>query len=86
LLRCWSCAGAAAPCRTVRTIIAKANGTDRTSQKHLAQVQPDREAALSHKRRKRTGDALPKQAQRVHEIAGDVLKEARGLGRPRAGR
>ena len=34
------------------------------------------------KRQRRTGDALPRQAQRVVEQGHALLKEAKGLGRP----
>ena len=66
---------------TVRTIVGKAEGTDRTTRKHLARIDPDRQQAVRWKRQKRTGDALPRQAQRVVEAGRALLKEAKGLGR-----
>jgi hypothetical protein len=46
---------------TVRTILGKAEGADRTTMKHLARIDPDRARAACWKSRKRTRDALPKQ-------------------------
>jgi uncharacterized coiled-coil protein SlyX len=49
--------------RTVRTIIDKKNGTDRTTKKHRARyerIEVDRQKMLSQKRQRRTGDALPR--------------------------
>ena len=44
--------------QTVRTIIGKANGTDRTTGKHLARIKP--EDMVAWKARTRTRDALPR--------------------------
>jgi hypothetical protein len=80
---------------TVRTIIGKANGSDRATRrrwqkahpgevwsertyKPLGRIELDRQQALSWKRRKRTGDALPKRAQAVVEAGRELLKEAKG--------
>jgi hypothetical protein len=68
---------------TVETIIAKKNGTDRTTQKHRNRIEVDRQLLTTWKRQKRTGDALPKRAQRVVEEGRDLIKEAKGLGRSR---
>jgi hypothetical protein len=71
---------------TVRTIIAKDSGNDRTSKKHrqwVERIELDRARLASQRRQKRTGDALPRQAQRVVEEGGDLIKEAKGLGRAR---
>ena len=48
---------------------------------HRARINPDRQQAIRWKRQKRTGDALPKQAQRVVEEGRALLKAAKGLGR-----
>jgi hypothetical protein len=64
---------------TIRTIVNKADGTDRTSRKHRDRIEPDR--AMTWKRRKRTGAALPRQAQHTFEEGTALLKEAKGLGR-----
>jgi hypothetical protein len=60
-----------------RTIVGKSNGTDRTTKNR--RIVLDRGAAISWKRRKRTGDALPRQAQGVVETGRDLIKEAKGL-------
>jgi hypothetical protein len=65
---------------TVRTIVGKLDGTDRTSRKELERID-NRQRAIRWKREKRTGDALPRQAQRVVEKGRELLKEAKGLGR-----
>jgi hypothetical protein len=69
---------------TVRTIIAKRHGTDRTTKKHrqrVERIELDRMQLASQRRHKRTGDALPRQAQRVVEEGQELIKEAKGLGR-----
>jgi hypothetical protein len=66
---------------TVRTIVGKTDGTDRTTKHH--RIALDRGTALSWKRRKRTGDALPRQAQHVVETGQALIKEAKGHGRTR---
>jgi hypothetical protein len=66
---------------TVRTIVNKADGNDRTSRKYRARIEPDRQKAITWKRRKRTGDALPGQVQHTFEEGKALLKEAKGLGR-----
>jgi uncharacterized coiled-coil DUF342 family protein len=66
---------------TVRTIVGKISGVDRTTKKHQARIEVDRAQATRWKRQKRTGDALPKQAQRVVEEGRELVKEAKGLGR-----
>lgn len=43
---------------TVRTIVGRRNGTDRTTVKHRARIELDRQQAASRKRRKRTGEGL----------------------------
>jgi hypothetical protein len=65
---------------TVRTIVGQINGTDRTTRKHRERID-NRQEVIRRKRQKRTGDALPKQAQRVVEEGRALLKEAKGLGR-----
>lgn len=68
---------------TVCTIIAKKNGTDRTTKKHrqrLERVDLSQQAA-TWRRQRRTGSTLPKRAQRVVEAGQALIKEAKGLGR-----
>ncbi len=66
---------------TVRTIVDKRAGTDRTTRKHRARIEPDRQAMAAAKRQRPTADALPRRAQRVVEDGAKLIKEARGLGR-----
>jgi hypothetical protein len=65
---------------TIRTVVAKATGTDRTTMKHRGRIEPDRKRIAEWKRRRRTGNALPSRAQRVTNEAKAHLKEAKGLG------
>jgi hypothetical protein len=65
---------------TVRTIVGKAAGTDRTSRREQARIDLRREQ-LAWKRQRRDGDALPARAERVVEEGRALLKEAKGLGR-----
>jgi hypothetical protein len=68
---------------TVRTIVAKSNGSDRTTKKHrqrLERIELGQRFA-GWKRQRRTGDALPRRAQRVVEAGRKLVKEAKGLGR-----
>jgi hypothetical protein len=64
----------------VRTIVGKINETDQTTKKHRARVGIDPRRVAAWKRRRRTGNALPKQAQRVVTDGRDLLREAKGLG------
>jgi uncharacterized coiled-coil protein SlyX len=52
---------------TVRTIVGKTDGSDRTTRKHRDRIEPDRQQAARRKRQRRDGDALPRRAQRVVE-------------------
>jgi hypothetical protein len=65
---------------TVRTIVGKADGTDRTTKLHRARIDIS-DQMVSWKRRRRTGDALPRRAQAVVEEGQKLIKEAKGLGR-----
>jgi hypothetical protein len=64
--------------RTVRTIVDRADGVDRTTAKHLARIKPEDMAAW--KSRKRTRDALPRRVNALLKDKADLLKEAKGLG------
>jgi hypothetical protein len=65
---------------TVRTIVDKDDGTDRTSTKHRERI--DIAPILrARKARKRIGDRLPQRAQAVVAEGRALLKEAKGLGR-----
>jgi chromosome segregation ATPase len=65
---------------TVRTIIAQARRTDRTTRKHLARVDPeaiDRQRRARWKRRRRSGNELPKRINNHLKAGSDLLREAR---------
>jgi hypothetical protein len=69
---------------TVRTIISKKNGTDRTSKKHrqrLERIAIDRQRRAKWRRQKRSGDALPRRVNAFLEEGRELVKEAKGLGR-----
>jgi hypothetical protein len=71
---------------TVRTIVRQTDGTDRTTQKHrkrlgLEPIRIDKATRARWQRQKRTGDALPKRAQRIRETQLALLTEAKGLGK-----
>jgi hypothetical protein len=69
---------------TVRTIVSKMDGNDRTTQKHrdrLERIEIDRQQIAQWKRQRRTGDALPKRVQTALERGRALAKEARGLGK-----
>jgi uncharacterized coiled-coil protein SlyX len=68
---------------TVRTIVGKAKGTDRATKNHWQRIEPDRAQATRWKRQRRTGNALPGQAQQAVEKGRALVKEAKGLGRGR---
>jgi hypothetical protein len=67
--------------QTVRTIIGRDAGTDRTSARRLERIQPDKAASNRERARKRTRDALPRAMAETMEKAGKLLKNAKGLGR-----
>jgi hypothetical protein len=69
--------------RTVRTIVGRAERTDRTTKKRLQRIEIDKFRRMAWKSQKRTGDALPKQVQTVIETGAALVKEAKGLGRGR---
>ena len=68
---------------TVRTIVGKMNGQDRTTTKHRQRLEriDERQRLVKWKRQRRTGDALPRRVQRVVEGGRALVKEAKGLGR-----
>lgn len=61
---------------TLRTIIGKRYGTDRTSQRHRERID-NRIRASTWKRQRRTGDALPKRVQRIVKEGEALVKEAK---------
>ena len=70
---------------TVRTIIAQAKRTDRTTRKHLARVEPeaiDRQRLARWKRQRRSGNGLPKRINNHLKAGAALIREAKGLARP----
>lgn len=67
--------------QTVRTIVGRDTGTDRTSARRLERIQPDKVTTIRERARKRTRDAIPRTMAETIENAGKLLKEAKGLGR-----
>jgi hypothetical protein len=65
--------------RTVRTIIDKRDGIDRTTVKYLERIAPDRAAAARWRARKRTRDGLPKRINETLAKGRELVKEAKGL-------
>lgn len=63
--------------QTVRSIIGKQDGTDRTTRKHLERVAF--ENTVAGKARKWTRDALPRRLNALLADKRDLLKEAKGL-------
>jgi hypothetical protein len=66
---------------TVRTIVGRTNGTDRTSIKHLRRIDPDRAHMRAWTAKRQARDALPRRIHQLRENGDELLKEAKGLGR-----
>jgi len=72
--------------QTVRTIVGRHHGRDRTSKKRRAnaeKIEINKFERAHWKTQKRTGDALPKRVQAVIETGQALVTEAKGLGRRR---
>ncbi len=69
--------------QTVRTLLGKIDGTDRTSRRtsKYRKIDIDRHRLAGQKARKRTRDALPKRLHEQDKKTVELLKEAKGLGR-----
>jgi hypothetical protein len=67
------------PLWTVRTIVDKGEGTDRTMVKHLQRIDPDRARTAAWRARKRTRDGLPKRINETLAKGRELVKEAKGL-------
>jgi transposase len=65
---------------TVRTIVDKAEGTDRTANKHRGRINIA-PRLREHKIRQRAGNRLPQRAQAVAQEGRRLIKEAKGLGK-----
>ena len=70
--------------RTVRTIVDRKNGTDRTTKARRQKIEIDKHQRAHWKVQKRTGDALPKRIDEFIETGDALVTEAKGLGRGRA--
>ena len=68
--------------RTVRTIVEKNQGTDRTSRRTnlLRKRELDRLRSAEYRARKRGRDQLPKQIEATLKRGADLIKAAKGLG------
>jgi hypothetical protein len=69
--------------QTVRTIIAKHSGTDRTSKRELERIELKRDVIRQYQARKQSLDALPRRVKHAIEAGEEFLKEARGLAKRR---
>jgi lambda repressor-like predicted transcriptional regulator len=67
--------------QTVRTILGRETRTDRTSIARLVRIDPEHQAVVSWKARKRTRAALPKRINETLKDGAALLKEAKGLGK-----
>jgi hypothetical protein len=66
--------------RTIRTIIDRPDGRDRTSRKHLERIKPDVAAERAWLAKIRMRKALPQQISAARKACDDLHKEAKGLG------
>ena len=69
--------------RTVRTIIGRKDGSDRTTKARWQRIDIDKHQRAHWKSQKRTIDALPKRIEAVIETGKALVTEAKGLGRGR---
>jgi transposase len=69
--------------RTVRTIVDRKNGTDRSTKARRQKIEIDKYQRARWKASKRTGDSLPKRVEKVIETGNALVTEAKGLGRAR---
>jgi hypothetical protein len=67
---------------TIRTIIAKRSGVDRTTKKHrqrAERIEIDRQQRSRWKRQRQAGDALPGRVTRYVKETTALIKKAKGL-------
>ena len=69
--------------RTVRTIVDRRNGTDRTTKARREKIDIDRFQRAHWKFSRRTGDALPKRVEQAIGTGKALVTEAKGLGKGR---
>jgi hypothetical protein len=65
------------PLWTVRTIVDKRNGTDRTTVKHLQRIDPDRKREAAWRARGRVRNALPKRIDATLARGRELVKAAK---------
>jgi hypothetical protein len=65
------------------TIVGRTRGVDRTTKARRQRIEIDKHQRTHWKAQKRTGDALPKQVEKVIETGNALATEAKGLGRAR---
>jgi hypothetical protein len=68
--------------RSVRTVVAKAAGTDAASRKakEARKVEFTRQRVAAFRARKKARDALPKRVEELRKTGAKLLKQAKGLG------
>jgi hypothetical protein len=64
---------------TVRTIVGRVDGTDRTTLKHLKRIDPDRAAQRQWQAKSQSRKALPKRIAAWEKMRDELRKEAKGL-------
>jgi len=64
--------------RTVRTILGKADGTDRATLARLQRIAPDKFAEARERMRQRARKSLPRQITALRRQNADLIKRAKG--------
>jgi Helix-turn-helix domain of resolvase len=67
--------------RTVRTVLAKGNGVDRTTIKHLERIDPERAKVKAWEAKRQIRARLPKRIHQLRKTGDELLKEAKDLAR-----
>ena len=76
----WIAAETSLGLRTVRTVVERIDGRDRTTVKQLQRIDPDRKLEASWRARKRVRDGLPKRINDTLANGRELVKAAKGLG------
>jgi hypothetical protein len=63
---------------TVRTIVGQANGTDRSTIKHLSRIDPERARARAWQAKLQQRNALPKRIHELQKSGAKLRKEVKG--------
>ena len=64
--------------RTVRTILGKADGTDRATLARLQRIAPDKFAEARERMRQKARKSLPRQITAIHRQNVELIKRAKG--------